>query len=94
MTEILLKLMESRFWPFLLLGLGILAYRLLHKQLNGLGHHTRTNLKEIGERIRSLEHALILVAKNDPERRQIVEVLEKKPNLAEVLDKPSSLSSG
>ena len=45
------------------------------------------------EGIRSLDHALILVAKNDPERRQIVEVLEKKPNLAEVLDKPTGPGS-
>jgi hypothetical protein len=88
MGEILVKLMESPVAPLILLGLFWLGYQSLKKQINGLGARTRTQNKEHDERLRSIDMALLLVAKNDPERRQIVDVLEKKANVAEILDKP------
>ena len=59
-------------------GGALFLIRQVRKDVNGLGRMVRDDAKKSEERFGRLEKALLLVSKNDPERRKIAEYLDSR----------------
>jgi len=61
-------------------GGAMFLLKRVKSDVNGLGKLVREEGKENRERFERLEMALLLVSKNDPERRKIAEFLDGRRN--------------
>jgi hypothetical protein len=76
MATFLVALLSFTFGAGVAFGAARVLILQVRKDLNGLGCLIRESVKSNDHRYESLKMALVLVSKNDPERRKIAEFLD------------------
>jgi len=76
MATFLVALLSFTFGAGVAFGAARVLILQVRKDLNGLGCLMRESVKNSADNFKRLEMALVLVSKNDPERRKIAEFLD------------------
>lgn len=76
MLELLGMIVSAAFGAGVIWGFARQSIKQHRIDLNGLGARTRMDAKDSAARFERIEMAILLISKNDPERRKIAEFLD------------------